>query len=74
MKKLLAGQECSIKASWVNVTIPGGMSVIITTNNLNFINYLYQSPEFKPFLYFYHVTDYIGPPGTEPNHLENLEN
>jgi len=65
-KALFAGEQTSLRDTYLNADFPFSVPCIVTTNNKNLFLNLMCEDEFKTQAYFVEVVDYLGPPGTRP--------
>ena len=65
-KKLLSSQRVNLRDCYFNQEFPGGMPVIVTTNNKKIFFQLAKSSLFEDQCYFLSLSEYMGPLGTKP--------
>jgi hypothetical protein len=72
-KALVAGEETAIRDAYANFAWKLKIPCIITTNNYFLVKALRISPEFNTQIIFQEITEYLGPPGTEPTDLHEVQ-
>ena len=74
MKDILTGHSSVVKENnnksyYIKYAIPW----IITTRNWEIVKFFYKSDEFNKYIIFVEIRDYLGPKGTEPPGINEIE-
>lgn len=72
-KALVASQPTAIRDAYLNINWEYRLPCIITTNNLFLVSLLRQSSDFNTQIIFHEIDEYMGPPGTEPKDMFDVE-
>jgi hypothetical protein len=72
-KALCASQPTSIRDCYTNFLWNYNVPCIITTNNINLVANMYLESNFKTQVTFVNVDEYMGPDGTQPQGLKEVE-
>jgi hypothetical protein len=71
-KALVAGEATTIRDCYIHYEWTYNVPCIITTNKLSLLTYLATSPVFETQIVFVELNDYIGPEGTRPLDLTEV--
>lgn len=72
-KALVSGQSTAIRDCFVNCSWNYRVPCIITTNNIFLVQQLMKSSEFNTQIIFQEISEYMGPPGTQPESMDYVE-
>lgn len=72
-KKLLSSQRVNLRDCYFNQEFPGGIPVIVTTNNKKLFLQLAKSPLFYDQCYLLTLSDFMGPLNCKPSALQDDE-
>jgi hypothetical protein len=72
-KKLLSSQRVNLRDCYFNQEFPGGIPVIVTTNNDKLFYQLAKSSLFKDQCYFLSLSEFMGPLNCKPSALQDDE-
>ncbi|AXH73950.1 MAG: replication-associated protein [Cressdnaviricota sp.] len=72
-KALVASEPTAIRAAYTNFRWEYRVPCIITTNNLFLLKQLLFSSDFKHQICFQEITEYMGPPDTQPKGMTTIQ-
>lgn len=72
-KALVASQPTAIRDAYMNYNWEFRVPCIITTNNLFLVQQLYRSKDFNTQVVFQEISEYMGPDGTQPQGMFEVE-
>ena len=70
-KKLLSSQRVNLRDCYFNQEFPGGIPVVMTTNNKKIFLQLAKSPLFYDQCYFLTLSEFMGPLNCKPSALQD---